>query len=119
MTVFYAYIHNYTHEDHCRIVMVFANRSVADEWWRAISESNLATHIRRINAQYYLHHYPDYNLLHFFVDEPFKPISDQFRGRLFMTLFDDRAGGPGNRYLPIIPNQDYTDHCSGNWCVRV
>ncbi|KAF9052071.1 hypothetical protein BJ165DRAFT_1365769 [Panaeolus papilionaceus] len=111
MTVFYAYIHNILDDNKCRVIMVFPNRSVADEWWRAISGSDCAPHFQRLNSQFYSRNPEERNILGFFTNERFKSISGPFRGKMFMTLLDDRSG----RNLPIIPNQECVDHCSGNW----
>ncbi|KAF9052072.1 hypothetical protein BJ165DRAFT_930290 [Panaeolus papilionaceus] len=115
MTVFYAYIHNILDDNTHRVILVFPSRGVADEWWRAISESDCAPHFQRLNAQFYSNNPQERDIQGFFWQERFKSISGQFRGRMFMTLVDDRMG----RNLPIIPNLDYADHCSGNWFVRV
>ncbi|KAF9052069.1 hypothetical protein BJ165DRAFT_1524937 [Panaeolus papilionaceus] len=91
--------------------MTFANRSVADEWWRVISESSSGPYFQRQNAQFYSYNHEELNILHFFIDDHFKSISDRFLGRVFMTLIDDKVG----RNLPVIPNQDVVDHCNGDW----
>ncbi|KAF9038145.1 hypothetical protein BJ165DRAFT_1501037 [Panaeolus papilionaceus] len=111
MTVFYAYIHNILDDNTWRMLMVFSSRSVADEWWRAISESDNATSFQRINAQFYTHNPNVRNMYEFFYSPYFKDINGAFRGKLFLTLLADRGG----RDLSIIPNQEYTDHISGNW----
>lgn len=95
------------------MLMVFSSRSVADEWWRAISESDNATSFQRINAQFYTHNPNVRNMYEFFYSPYFKDINGAFRGKLFLTLLADRGG----RDLSIIPNQEYTDHISGNWYV--
>ncbi|KAH6904311.1 hypothetical protein BKA70DRAFT_1297866 [Coprinopsis sp. MPI-PUGE-AT-0042] len=54
--------------------MIFSNRATADEWWRSISETSAI------------------NVFTFFTDARFKPISEAFRGRLFLQLQNDRGG---------------------------
>ncbi|PPR04151.1 hypothetical protein CVT24_010711 [Panaeolus cyanescens] len=111
MTVFYAYIHNINDDNTTRVLMVFANRETADEWWRAIlTIPNVASAYQRISPQFYVHD-TRCNVLEFFTNDRFRPISEAFRGRLFLTLLHDRGG----REFPIIPPLSITDHVSGNW----
>ncbi|KAH6916074.1 hypothetical protein BKA70DRAFT_1092326 [Coprinopsis sp. MPI-PUGE-AT-0042] len=111
-TPFYAYIHYPTDDNVWRMTMLFANRTTADEWWRAVSESTVITNdIRRITPQYYTHDAAKFNVFNFFVDARIKSISDNFRGRLFLQLENDRGG----RGISIIPSQTICDHVNGNW----
>jgi len=96
------------------MVIVFASRAVADEWWRAISTGSntiLSNNIQRIAPQFYTHDPNQCNIFNFFTDYRFTSISNQFRGRMFFALDNDRGG----RGISIIPPQEITDHISGNW----
>ncbi|KAF9042894.1 hypothetical protein BJ165DRAFT_1529050 [Panaeolus papilionaceus] len=110
MSLFYAYIHNIRDDNTLRLIMVFATRGIADQWWRAISSSVHAGFFQRISPQFYTHD-DRCSVYEFFTHERFKPMSEKFRGKMFFTWIDDRTG----RGLPIIPPQVITDHISGNW----
>ncbi|EEB91463.1 hypothetical protein MPER_10170 [Moniliophthora perniciosa FA553] len=117
MTVFYAYITETRDDNTWRIVMAFADSATADEWWRAISGTNnsLLADIRRLNPQMYIHNAAVFNIINFFIDSRLTEISKNFRGRLILTLQNDRGG----RGIDIIPNQNVTDLVSGNWSVAL
>lgn len=86
-----------------RLLIIFASCEVADEWWHAISSGSipiLSENVRRITPQLYTHDPNKCNLYNFFTNGQFKSISDRFRGRMFLTLENDRGG----RGLSIIPN---------------
>ncbi|KAJ7236568.1 hypothetical protein B0H12DRAFT_1238456 [Mycena haematopus] len=111
---FYAYIHDISNEHHYRMVITFASRAVADEWWRAMSTSTidfLKDNIQRITPQFYTHNTAKWNFYSFFADPRVKGISDQFRGKMFIVLENDQAG----RGITIIPMQSIVDHASGDW----
>ncbi|EAU81063.2 hypothetical protein CC1G_10354 [Coprinopsis cinerea okayama7 len=114
-TPFYAYCHNVQDDNTWRLGLVFANRSTADEWWRAISEATssipITKSITRVTPQYYTHDIRVWNMYNFFVDGNIKSISDKFRGRLFITLEYDRSG----RGVSVFPPLHIVDHVSGNW----
>ncbi|KAF9480243.1 hypothetical protein BDN70DRAFT_625204 [Pholiota conissans] len=113
MSIFYAYINNIS--DHCwRMVAVFANRAVADEWWRAISTSSVSSHFQRLSPQFYTHDASKANVYDFFTDSRFSNISDQFRGKLLLTVLEDTYARIS---FSVIPVQEVTDHISGNWCI--
>lgn len=97
--------------------MAFANRDTADEWWRAMSESPIpeAHTLQRISPQLYTHDTDWFNMIEFFTDENMKAISEQFIGRLFLTLDNDKDGP--KRGLSALPPLAITDHISGNWSV--
>ncbi|KAF9072271.1 hypothetical protein BDP27DRAFT_1361122 [Rhodocollybia butyracea] len=115
--VFYAYIHNIRDDNTARVVITFASRAVADEWWRSIS--GIGYNIKRITPQFYTHDTDRANVLYFFVDAPFKSIAEQFRGRMFLTLQNDRGG----RGIDIIPPRSVGDYVSGSlfdpWATRI
>ncbi|KAJ7758470.1 hypothetical protein DFH07DRAFT_940254 [Mycena maculata] len=111
---FYAYIHDISKEGYWRMVIVFASRAVADEWWRAMSTSTvnfLKNNIQRITPQYYTHDTARWNFYQFFSDRLVKHISDKFRGKMFIVLEHDQNG----RGITIIPLQSIVDHASGDW----
>lgn len=98
--------------------MTFCDAATADEWWRAVSRAqmgganaNLLADIKRINPQLYNHDAAVFSALHFFRDARLNAISQPFRGRVFPTLQNDRAG----RGADIIPDQGATDLISGDW----
>jgi len=109
MGIFYAYAKNVNDNWSWRIVIVFASREVADEWWRAVSTSNTrySDNIKRISPQFYTHD-PDWGNITETVTEPL--VAPQFLTAVFFTLLPDKDG----RALNIIPVQDVTDHVSGH-----
>ncbi|KAK7058617.1 hypothetical protein VNI00_002253 [Paramarasmius palmivorus] len=111
--VFYAYISETRDDNTWRIVMAFADSSTADEWWRAISGSNnsLLADIRRVTPEMYIHNAAVFNVYNFFIDTRITDISQKFKGRLILTLQNDRGG----RGINIFPKQRVTDLVSGNW----
>jgi len=113
--IFYAYIHSTEDDTYFRMVIIFASRSVADEWWRAISSSTnalLADSVRRITPQLYTHTPTKINICYFFTLSQVRSIADPFRGKMFFSWEHDKGGGRG---ISIIPSQAITDYLSGNW----
>jgi len=111
---FYAYIHNIQKDDEWRIVIIFASRSIADEWWREISTAKinlLQNNIQRITPQFYTHNVNQWNFFHFFTENKIKDISEKFRGKMFLSLQNNR----GDKGFTIIPAQSVVDHASGDW----
>ncbi|KAF7374086.1 hypothetical protein MSAN_00289600 [Mycena sanguinolenta] len=111
---FYAYIHDISNERCWRMVIIFASRVVADEWWRAMSTSTidfLKNNIQRITPQFYTHNTAQWNFYTFFSDKRVRNISDKFRGKMFIVLEHDHDG----RGITIIPLQSIVDHASGDW----
>lgn len=102
-------------KDHTwRMVIVFASRLVADEWWRAISTSTvdfLKNNLQRVTPQFYTHNTQRWNFYHFFSDYRVRHISNQFRGKMFLVLENDVYG----RGISIIPTQTIVDHANGDW----
>ncbi|KDQ09333.1 hypothetical protein BOTBODRAFT_117246 [Botryobasidium botryosum FD-172 SS1] len=109
MGVFYAYAKNVNDDWRSRYLIVFASRSVADEWWRAVSESGtrFSNIIRRISPQFYTH---DYDVA--CIADTIKDVrvAGSFLGKVFFTLLNDKD----SRILSVIPEQNITDHISGN-----
>ena len=93
---------------------MFANRAIADEWWRAVSTSPVTkfSTVRRITPHFYTHDPDRANIIETLTTPN---VATQFLGSVFFTLLQDRDG----RYLNIIPPSlgNITDHISGNWCV--
>jgi len=116
--VFYAYTHNRRDDNTYRIVIIFSSREVADEWWRAVSTSEitqLKDYFQRITPQFYNHDQYQWNFLDFFTDLRVKTVSDLFRGKMFMVLENDRGG----RGITIVPPQCIVDYTSGSsFCIR-
>ncbi|KAF8970201.1 hypothetical protein BDZ97DRAFT_130909 [Flammula alnicola] len=115
---FYAYIHYIADDATWRIVIIFASRAVADEWWRAVSTTSidiLKDNIKRVTPQFYTHNANQWNFYNFFGDYRLKEISDKFRGKMFLVLENDRVG----RGITIIPTQPIVDRASGDWFATV
>ncbi|KAF9263877.1 hypothetical protein L218DRAFT_845809, partial [Marasmius fiardii PR-910] len=96
-----------------RLVLIFTDSATADEWWRAISDSNksLLADIRRVTPEFYIHNAAVFPVYNFFVDTSITDIAENFKGRLIITLENDRGG----RGIDILPIQRVTDLISGNW----
>ncbi|KAF5331797.1 hypothetical protein D9758_008314 [Tetrapyrgos nigripes] len=111
--VFYAYISETRDDNVWRIVLAFTDSSTADEWWRAIadSENSLLADVRRVTPEMYIHNTAVFNMNRFFVETRITNISQNFKGRLILTLQSDRGG----RGIDIFPKQGVTDLISGNW----
>ena len=110
-----AWCHQPDNDIYWRYLIVFANRSVADEWWRAVSTSSnnyVACHIKRVTPQLYTHEPAAANVAATITTAG---VATQFLGRVIFTLLPDRDG----RAINVIPVQNITDHISGNWSVRV
>lgn len=111
---FYAYIHDVAGDDQWRMVIIFATRAIADEWWRAVSTSEnalLAGNITRITPQFYTHDTRKWNVYRFFTESRINKVADPFRGKMFLVLENDRGG----RGITVIPMQSIVDHASGDW----
>jgi len=111
---FYAYIHDIADHAEWRIVIIFASRELADEWWRAVSTSDIAilkNNIKRVTPQFYTHNTRQWNFHTFFTDYRVQTISDKFRGKMFLVLENTHNG----RGITIIPTQTVVDRSSGDW----
>lgn len=103
--VYYAYIDSIS--GNCRYIAVFANRAVADEWWRAISTSantNYSDTVRRVAPQFFTHDVRKANAAASTTDTQ---VASAFFGKVFFTLLP-------NDGLSVIPILDFVDHVSGN-----
>ena len=104
--------------DTVRTVITFANRAVADEWWRAISTSNnplLLNNTQRITP--YLYSFRDsyqWYLTNFFTEPQLKSIADDFKGKMF---FQPASAPDGSSVDIIIPTPPIVDHVSGDWYI--
>ena len=99
-----------------RMVIIFATRAIADEWWRAVSTSSnplLKGNITRVTPQFYTHDTRQWNVYNFFTASQVQEVAEPFRGKLFLVLENDRSG----RGITIIPMQSIVDHASGDWWV--
>ena len=97
-----------------RYTLIFTSRDIADQWWRAVSTSSVALlqkNIQRITPQFYTHDPTQWNICFFYTDPRIASLADQFRGKFFMVLENDRGG----RGVSIIPTQSVVDHTSGSW----
>ncbi|KZP05352.1 hypothetical protein FIBSPDRAFT_355703 [Athelia psychrophila] len=111
MPLFYAYIANNVDEETGHLLAVFASRTVADEWWRALSTSTHAAFIKRAAPQFYTYDARRCNLGGLFYMPQFKPIANMFRGQMFLTQLNGKTG----LSTTIIPPQEITDYVSGGW----
>ncbi|KAJ8482154.1 hypothetical protein ONZ45_g15047 [Pleurotus djamor] len=113
--VFYAYISEINNDVVWRILLTFSSAGIADEWWRAVSTSPndfLTKSVQRVNPEFYTHNTTFFNIYSFYDDARLKDISAKFRGKLIMTLLNDRGG----RGLETILNHSpVVDRVSGNW----
>jgi hypothetical protein len=101
-------------DDDQRLLMIFASRSVADEWWRSVSKGGhgaLANSVSRITPQFYNHIPDQFDIRNFFTDQKVNAISNPFRGKVFFSLLNNRGG----RTMDIVPTQPVTDHVNGGW----
>ncbi|KIJ23166.1 hypothetical protein M422DRAFT_196263, partial [Sphaerobolus stellatus SS14] len=95
-----------------RFVLTFPDSSVADEWWRAITDTpTVASFFTRVNLQFYTHTPSQLNVYNFFIDARTQSFAPRFKGRFFMTLIDDKGG----RGLPIVTRLNVANAISGNW----
>ncbi len=97
------------------MALIFQDFETSNEWWRAVSGGDtLLKDIRRVAPQLYTHKANTvFSVTNFFADKRITDIADPFRGRLIITLDNDRGGGG----ISIIPPQHVTDPVSGNWSV--
>ncbi|KAI0044085.1 hypothetical protein FA95DRAFT_1562570 [Auriscalpium vulgare] len=90
--------------DHC--LLLFANRNLADEWWRAISSDTLYAGIERIAPQYYTYDArTNASIIDVISSQP-PALSDR---ALAVPLRSDGSGAFG-----ITPSKPTTDQISGN-----
>ncbi|KAG9224291.1 hypothetical protein CCMSSC00406_0004790 [Pleurotus cornucopiae] len=82
--------------------------------FREGANANLLADIKRINPQSYNHDAAVFSALTFFRDARLNAISQPFRGRVFPTLRNNRAG----RGADIIPDQGATDLISSTSVPR-
>ncbi|KZP16316.1 hypothetical protein FIBSPDRAFT_656860, partial [Athelia psychrophila] len=70
-----------------RVVAVFANRKVADEWWHAVLNAPpiLSNNMQRISPQVYNYNGSVCQISLFFKEPQFQSVADKFRGRMFLT----------------------------------
>ncbi|KAG1753678.1 uncharacterized protein EDB91DRAFT_1077399 [Suillus paluster] len=109
--VHYAYIKNINDDWSWRYVIVFASRTVADEWWRAVSTSTNTKYsdsVRRVTSQFFTHDINQANAAYSINDAQ---VASRFLGKVFFTLLPERDDG---RVLSVIPSSDFADHVSGN-----
>ncbi|KAH7906054.1 hypothetical protein BJ138DRAFT_674845 [Hygrophoropsis aurantiaca] len=109
-SVFYAYFRNVNDDVTYRYVAAFASREIADEWWRAVSESSnirFANSVKRITPQLYTHD-PTVYVVYTSLTTP--DVAPGFLGKVVFTLLPNRdvVG-----FVPIS-SPDMTDHVSGN-----
>lgn len=110
--LFYAYAKNIKDDHTYRYLITFSSRKIADEWWRAVSDSVAGGYRRfanvdRVSMQWYTHDPSGHGNI-------FETVNDdrcalKFRGQVMFTLLMDRGG----RNLSIAPVLNYVDHKSG------
>ncbi|TFK75498.1 hypothetical protein BDN72DRAFT_810294 [Pluteus cervinus] len=117
--MFYAHLHDTSHDRAWRLILiVFATRQTADEWWRAISTSNIRKvkeSVQRVTPQFFTHQVSKWDCFSFFSDREVSAIASNFRGKMFFILESDGLG----KGITPIPQQTIVDHTSGDWfCIR-
>ncbi|KAI0038636.1 hypothetical protein FA95DRAFT_1193653 [Auriscalpium vulgare] len=106
MSLFYAVVKE-TAAIRCYLVC-FASRSVADEWWRAVSPRTVE--MKRITPQFYAYAGND-SLSSFMTPNPWlepDPIRESIFHGMIVKRLDDQSK------LPTLPILKFTDHISGN-----
>lgn len=99
-----------------RYLIVFATRSVADEWWRVVStttNTQVAGSIQRITPQFYTH---DPNKIVVANTILAGQVAAQFSTKMFFVLQTNRDAAVPFEVIPPLP-ADIADNLSGNWLV--
>ena len=113
------------HDDHYgRYIIIFATRTVADEWWRTLQDKvsegkHTFSTIQRITPQFYLHDpgnrtngYTGNSILTTLTHHNGTP---EFMGKIIFS--PQIHGRKWTGRMDVIPIQDITDHVSGNLSV--
>ncbi|KAI0802065.1 hypothetical protein BC629DRAFT_1591704 [Irpex lacteus] len=114
MGPFYAYAKHVSEETTWRYLIVFATRSVADEWWRVVStttNAQVAGSIQRITPQFYTH---DPNKIVVANTILAGQVAAQFSTKMFFVLQTNRDAAVPFEVIPPLP-ADIADNLSGNW----
>ncbi|KAG8863560.1 hypothetical protein FRB96_008300 [Tulasnella sp. 330] len=109
--VFYAYAKHINDDWSGRYLITFANRDVADTWYRAITDSVARGYqkfaaIRRISPQWYTHDRVTGSVYETITDPK---VASTLLGRVFFTLLHDRDG----RIISTVPVVNSVDHING------
>lgn len=97
-----------------RYLITFASRKVADQWWRAVTDSvangySRFSTITRVSPQFYTHNpYVEAGSIFETVND--EKVAKKLLGKVLFTLLVDRDG----RTPSVAPVLNYTDHVSGN-----
>lgn len=97
---------------------MFATREVADNWWRAVTDSVASGYdrfadIKRVSPHFYTHDPYKGNIQQTTVDSN---CASNFSGKVIFTLLNDDTG----RVINMVPMVNYTDHLSGRrYVLRV
>ncbi|KAI0768886.1 hypothetical protein BC629DRAFT_1702978, partial [Irpex lacteus] len=97
-----------------RYLIVFATRSVADEWWRVVSTTTstpVAGTIKRITPQHYTHEPGKFNIIQTITPNN---VAAQFSTQIVFVLQSNRDAAAPFEVIPPVP-RDFADHLSGNW----
>ncbi|KAH8091685.1 hypothetical protein BXZ70DRAFT_476266 [Cristinia sonorae] len=111
--IFYAYARHTTTDWAWRYLITFESRTVADEWWRAVTDSVEGGYQRfkgvsRLSAQWYTHDPNDGgNIMDTVNDDR---CAAKFKTKVMFTLLYDRDG----RIFSAAEGSDYTDYKSGD-----
>ncbi|KAI0768895.1 hypothetical protein BC629DRAFT_804150 [Irpex lacteus] len=112
--VYYAYAKHATNEVTYRYLIVFATRSVADEWWRVVSTTTstpVAGTIKRITPQLYTHDPGKFNIIQTIAQNN---VAAQLSTQIVFVLQSNRDAAVPFEIIPPVP-RDFADHLSGNW----
>ncbi|KAH8091680.1 hypothetical protein BXZ70DRAFT_909736 [Cristinia sonorae] len=110
--IFYAYARHTTTDWAWRYLITFESRTVADEWWRAVTDSVEGGYQRfkgvsRVSAQWYTHDPNDGgNIMDTVNDDR---CAAKFKTKVMFTLINDRDG----RIFSTAEGSDYADYRSG------
>ncbi|KDR78032.1 hypothetical protein GALMADRAFT_155058 [Galerina marginata CBS 339.88] len=112
--LFYAYAKNDSDDWSWRYLITFLNASVADQWWRAVTDSVAGGYtrfagVKRLSNQWYTHN-PNVNAGN--ISETVNDVkaANSFLGKVFFTLIVDRDG----RTLSVAPTINFTAYKSNS-----
>jgi len=109
--VFYAFAKNINDDVTYRYLITFSSRGVANEWYRAVTDSVAGGYqrfaaVKRVSPQWYTHNPGAGNIPDTITDPK---VANMFLNRVFFTLLNDRDG----RIISTIPVLNYADHVNG------
>jgi len=112
--LFYAFAKCAIDDSTYRYIITFQNQSVADQWWRAVTNSVAAGYTRfntvtRLSNQWYTHNpYVNNGNISQTIDDA--QVAANFLGKVFFTLINDLGG----RDISVAPVLNYPIPSSGS-----